>query len=64
MKDNNKHIICTTDKATADQLRAEGFVEVGMPSQGRWTFVNDFSKQVFSSNIDESKVSYTNIVDM
>lgn len=58
---NNKPLIVTTDKETAETLK-----RLGLPllseSSGQWTFVNDVTKySAFSENL---KVVETNKVTM
>lgn len=63
MKNNEKHFIRTSDYDTAKKLREEGFQEIGK-SGNLYVFINDWSKQKFSENIDEKKIAYTNKMTM
>lgn len=54
-----KNFIFTTDKETADQLKAEGFVCIE-DNKNSWKFING-SGLKFS---DKKNITYTNIVNM
>lgn len=55
------NFIRTTDKDTAEQLRACGFYEVvDKTSTGVYLFVNSIDKKFNDSKIDFKKISYTN----
>lgn len=59
MKEN---FIKTSDKETALLLEAEGFVKID-ESNGFYTFLNQTHKK-FSNNVNEKKISYTNILNV
>lgn len=55
---SDKFLIQTSDEATAQRLRDEGLVE--LEKQGKfYIFINE-NKLAFSSNVDQSKLNYTN----
>ena len=59
MEKNKKHFISTADSKTAEMLRELGFHELNQEG-GRWMFVNEPNKIVFSS--DDTKIVYTDIL--
>lgn len=59
MKEN---FIRTSDKETALLLEEEGFVKID-ESNGFYTFLNQTHKN-FSRDVDEKKISYTNILNI
>lgn len=54
-----QHFIRTTDKATADALRAEGYVELAKEGN-TYVFLNDFDKNFSEDTIDMKKVNISN----
>lgn len=50
-----KKFVSTSDKETAEKLRAEGFQEIPSDKQGKFLFINDGK-----ANFSNDKVSFTN----
>ncbi len=61
MNNEYKHFIKTADKSTADNLKAIGYQELRF-EDGVYTFLNDSNKIRFSSDIDQSKIKFTNVL--
>lgn len=55
----NKKFICTSDKETADLLRAEGFTEI-QDCSGMWKFINN--RPITFSEDKQKKCTYTNTI--
>ena len=50
-----KKFVSTSDKETAEKLRAEGFQEIPSDKQGKYLFINEGK-----ANFSNDKVSFTN----
>ena len=58
---NGKNFIRTTDINTYKQLLECGFKEIPSSENGVYVFIND-SKSLNFNKIDDSKISYTNVL--
>ena len=58
-----KNFIKTTDENTRDTLIKEGFQELPSAETGVYVFLN-CNKMQFSSDVDISKLHYTNVLCM
>lgn len=58
-----KNFIKTTDENTRKLLAKEGFREIPSAEAGVYVFLN-YNKMQFSSDVDISKLHYTNVLCM
>lgn len=57
----NNNFLKTTDVATAEKLRKNGFNEIDTSENGVFVFLN-CNELNFSSDIDKSKIHYSNML--
>ena len=58
-----KNFIKTTDKETADKLLFSGFQLVSQ-SNGVYTFINQLPKNFSFNEVDQTKMAYTNMLNI
>lgn len=60
---NNKQFIVTQDKPTADKFKAAGFQLVSY-ANGIYTFINSTPQNFSFSEVDVTKIAYTNMLSI